>query len=176
MWKCLYEKLPNIRYASYGAGCSRTTVYFLHEETVLTEDTVPADALTEVLNTALAKDAVSFEQYDKAWSLAVSKGLAQPHVVADTESPQTDPLIYDLLEKLNTELAELDCNVKLMPCFVVRSNAGTPVTIVKGVNVLKMCDEAYATLPWKLRYAPNENRRQYAYTTHALSWLMRYNE
>ena len=142
----------------------------------MTEDTVPADALTEVLNTALAKDAVSFEQYDKAWSLAVSKGLAPHRSVGNFAKQAVDPLIYDMLEKLNTELAELDCNVKLTPCFVVRSNAGTPVTVVKGVNVLAMCDEAYATLPWKLRYAPNENRRQYAYTQNATAWLMRYHE
>tara|TARA_R110002020_G_scaffold243625_1_gene457150 strand:- start:2677 stop:3102 length:426 start_codon:yes stop_codon:yes gene_type:complete len=141
----------------------------------LTEDTVPADALTEVLNTALAKDAVSFEQYDKAWSLAVSKGLAQPRVVAN-KSPQTDALIYDMLEKLNTELAELNCNAKLTICFVVRSNAGTPVVSVNGINVLRMCDRAYQSLPYELRYSPDDTSRQYAYTTDAKAWLMRYNE
>ena len=141
----------------------------------MTEDTVPADALTEVLNTALAKDAVSFEQYDKAWSLAVSKGLAQPRVVAN-KSPQTDALIYDMLEKLNTELAELNCNAKLTICFVVRSNEGTPVVSVNGINVLRMCDRAYQSLPYELRYSPDDTSRQYAYTTDAKAWLMRYNE
>ena len=141
----------------------------------MTEDTVPADALTEVLNTALAKDAVSFEQYDKAWSLAVSKGLAQPRVVAN-KSPQTDALIYDMLEKLNTELAELNCNAKLTICFVVRSNKGTPVVSVNGINVLRMCDRAYQSLPYELRYSPDDTSRQYAYTTDAKAWLMRYNE
>lgn len=151
----------------------------------MTEDTIPADALTEVLNTALAKDAVSFEQYDKAWSLAVSKGLAQPRVVdpivanapaLQCKNSQTDALIYDMLEKLNTELAELNCNAKLTICFVVRSNEGTPVVSVNGINVLRMCDRAYQSLPYELRYSPDDTSRQYAYTTDAKAWLMRYNE